>query len=228
MDYNFRLSRAAAALAASLCVLLCGAARADGTTSPYPDADGLGVKWWQHVLSIPAPRNPFFDTTGQTCGDGQSGYTWYLYSSSVGAPGETVHLKCTIPAGRRIFVAFIVAICIPFPGETIPQNIEFCREGSDVVDILELKIDGKRRNDLVERRAETRPFSVDLPKDNAFGYPPGVVLAVHEGFFARVPPLEPGVHTLRVRGGISSIGLEFDTSYRLEIVRPARTLSSTP
>ena len=213
---------------ACTCLFFSSLGRAGTPTSPYPDTGNLGVKWWQRVLSIPTPQNPFFDSTGETCDVGQSGHTWYLYSSSSGNADETVRIKCTIPAGRQLFVALIVAICIPFPGETVPQNIEFCREGSDVVDVLELKIDGELRNDLIERRAQTQPFSVDLPKDNAFGYPPGIVIAVHEGFFATIPPLPPGVHTMRVRGGIKSIGLEFDTRYRLEIVRPARTLPVTP
>jgi len=222
------LVRPLAGVAATLSLAFALTASAAGGKPPFDDPQSLGTRWWQHVLSVPFAQNPFFDTTGEKCGEAQSGYTWFLYSPSNGSQTDTIHLKCRIPAGRQIFVALIVAICIPFPGETIPQNIEFCREGSDPVDVLELRIDGKLRNDLVERRAETRPFSIDLPEDNAFGYPPGIVVAVHEGFFAKIPPLEPGVHTMRVRGGISSIGLEFDTRYRLEIVRPARALSSTP
>src|SRR4051794_39319289 len=36
------------------------------------------ASFWQWALSIPADRNPLFDTTGEFAGEGQSGPMWFL------------------------------------------------------------------------------------------------------------------------------------------------------
>ena len=218
----------AAILAACTCLFLTTLGHADTPTSPYPDTGNLRqVVAARAVHSHTAESLLRFDWRDLQCRPVRS----YLVSVflKLGQSRRDRPDQVHDPRGPASVRGADRRHLHSVPGgETVPQNIEFCREGSDVVDVLELKIDGELRNDLIERRAETRPFSVDLPKDNAFGYPPGIVIAVHEGFFATIPPLPPGVHTMRVRGGIASIGLEFDTRYRLEIVQPARALPVTP
>lgn len=199
---------------------------ADSNKHPsFPDRGQLGTQWWQLVFSIPGPQNPFFDTTGANCGIGQRGNTWFLYSSSL---GPLVELDCTIPADKTIFLAVNAGICVPYPGETIQENIKLCREIGDLADSLILRIDGKARNDLIERRANFNEFALPVPDDAIFGFPAGVVVAVHDGFFATVPPLKPGRHTIRVKSTTTAIGFATDTLYHLHIVRPAEELSSFP
>lgn len=188
------------------------------------DADSLGARWWQLIMSIPTPANPFFDETGDLCMVGQQGPTWFLYSSSVGPLGEPVHLRCTIPEGKPIFVALYVILCNPYPGETIADNIALCGEAADAVDTLRLVIDGEVRNDLIRRRAKRSPFPITVPEDNVFGYPVGVFDSVHDGHFALIPPLARGTHIVRVQGGSTADGYEFDTRYRLHIVQPTREI----
>jgi hypothetical protein len=213
-------------IAALFCAGLVPVAAAGGNQSTaFPDTGQLGKQWWQLAMSIPGPLNPFLDDTGANCGIGQRGNTWFLYSSSFGPRAD---LKCTIPAGKTIFLAVVAGICVPFPGETIPQNVEFCREGSDLTDFLSLRIDGKARNDLIERRAIYNAFALPVPEDNVFGFAPGVFVAVHDGFFAKVPPLTPGHHTIRVRGAASAFGFSTDTLYHLNIVKPESALPTSP
>ena len=219
-------SVSAIGIAALICAGFASMATADGNQSTaFPDTGQLGKQWWQLAMSIPGPLHPFRDLTGANCGVGQRGDTWFLYSSSF---GPRIDLRCTIPAGKTIFVAVVAGICVPFPGETIPQNIEFCREGSDLTDLLSLRIDGEARNDLIARRAIYNAFALPVPDDNFFGFAPGVFVAVHDGFFAKVPPLAPGHHTMRVRGAISAFGFATDTFYRLHIVKPDKVLPTFP
>ena len=226
MNAKRHRSLSACSIAALFCVGLAPMAAADGNQpSAFPDTGQLGQQWWQLVMSIPGPLNPFLDTTGANCGIGQRGNTWFLYSSSF---GPRVDLKCTIPAGKTIFLAVVAAICVPYPGETIPQNVEFCREGGDLTDLTILRIDGKARNDLIERRAVYNAFALPVSEDNVFGFAPGIFVAVHDGFFAKVPPLSPGHHTIRVRGAISAFGFSTDTLYRLHIVKPDKALPTAP
>ena len=114
------------------------------------------------------------------------------------------------------------------PTKPFAQNIELCREGSDLADLLSLKIDGKARNDLIERRANFHVFALPVPDDNPFGFPAGVVVAVHDGFFATIPPLAPGRHTIRVKSTTTEFGFATDTRYHLNIVHPERALPSFP
>jgi hypothetical protein len=226
MDNRKHGSLSAIGIAALLCVGVASMATADGNqSSAFPDTGELGKQWWELVMSIPGPQNPFLDDTGASCGIGQRGNTWFLYSSSF---GPRVDLKCTIPAGKTIFLAVVAGICVPYPGETIAQNIEFCREGSDLTDLLVLRINGKARNDLIERRALYKPFALPAPEENVFGFAPGIFVAVHDGFFAKVPPLSPGHHTIRVRGAASTVGFSTDTLYRLHIVKPDKALPTFP
>ena len=226
MNERRHTSFSALAITALLCVGFAPLAIANESPQPpFPDTGNLGTRWWQLVMSIPGPQNPFLDETGASCGIGQNGNTWFLYSSSV---GPKVELDCTIPAGKTIFLALVAGICVPFPGETIPQQFEFCKEAIDPTDVLVLRIDGKPRNDLIERRATTHTFALQISDENVFGYAQGVFVAVHDGFYAKVPPLEPGRHTIRVKGGITSIGYGADTLYHLNIVKPAKALPTIP
>jgi len=193
-------------------------------SAPTPDTGQLGTQWWQLLTSIPGPQNPSFDETGASCGIGQRGHTWFLYfpfSTRAGPIGEPVELKCTIPAGKTIFLSVLPFICTPLLGETIEDAVQLCKETIDLVDVRRLRINGEARNDLIKRRTVTRAFALPTPDDNLFGDPSGIFKAVHDGYFAVMPPLEQGHHTIRVQAALSTIGVEFDTRYRIHIVKPA-------
>jgi len=189
---------------------------------PAPDTNLLGARSLQYALSIPAPQNPFHDLTGAHCSLGQSGNTWFLYITNGNPIGEPVERECTIPAGKTIFMPIMSWVCLPFPNETVQFAIDGCKEVNDQTDILRLRIDGKARNDLIERRASTRAFALVLPDDNIFGVPASVAVAVHDGYFATLPRLEVGTHVVRVQGGTTSQGFTSDVRYRLRIVKPIK------
>jgi hypothetical protein len=64
------------------------------------------ARWWQWILSIPAETNPNLDTTGENCGEGQSGHVWYLAGSFGGGP----YLRtCTVPTGTSLFFPILNA-----------------------------------------------------------------------------------------------------------------------
>jgi len=194
----------------------------DQRVGPAPDVNLLGARSLQHALSIPAPQNPFHDLTGAHCSLGQSGNTWFLYITNGNPIGEPVERECTVPLGKTIFMPIMSWVCLPFPNETVQFAIDGCKEVNDRTDILRLRIDGKARNDLIERRASTRSFALVLPDDNIFGVPASVAVAVHDGYFATLPKLEVGTHTVRVQGGTTSEGFTSDVRYRLHIVKPIK------
>ncbi len=222
MNLHKRGHRPLSALAAILYFAFAQPAAADGGKSAPNDPGSLGARWWQLIMSIPTSVNPFFDSTGELCTIGQQGPTWFLYSSSVGPIGDPVELECTIPEGRPTLVALYVVLCNPFPGETLAENVVLCREAADAADILRVRIDGVVRNDLIKRRARSSPFAITVSDENVFGFPAGIYESVHDGHFALIPPLPRGTHVVRVQGGSTVDGFEFDTRYRLHIVKPAK------
>src|SRR6187549_430426 len=55
--------------------------------------------WWKWAVTQPEDRSPLLDETGEDCGQGQSGLTWYLAGSFDSVP---VLRSCTIPSGRTL------------------------------------------------------------------------------------------------------------------------------
>ena len=140
-------------IAALISVGLAPAAMAQA--GPAPDTNQLGARLLQHAISIPAPQNPFNDLTGADCGPGQRGNIWFLYITNGNPIGEPVERECTIPVGKTIFMPIMSWVCIPFPEESVAFNIQGCKEANDLTDTRRLRIDGKARNDLIERRASS-------------------------------------------------------------------------
>ena len=186
------------------------------------DPGQLGAQWWQHALSIPAEQNPIADRTGQFCGIGQHGGIWFLHGSLGDQErGKPIERHCTIATGKSIFLPLINFLCIPFPGETLEENVQACAKSVDETNSMRLRIDGLSRNDLIERRKQTSGFfDVNVPEDNLFGAPAGVYLAVHDGYYALLPVLRPGQHTIRIQAVASASGTLVDVIYHLTVTRP--------
>lgn len=202
---------AGAAIAMVLVCSLSAAAWAD-------EGDSLGALWWQHAMSIPYDKNPILDETGAQCGIGQTGDTWFLHGSF---GGPQIVRDCSAPAGRRFFLPIVNWICLPYPGETIKENVDICQYVNDLTDTLELTVNGEPANQLIKRRAQRNPFDVTLPVDNILGATPGTYVAVHDGYYAMLPVLPPGNHTIHIVGGTSAFGFSLDVVYNLTVVEPA-------
>lgn len=221
MKNQLRNSLKAAFVAAALCTLsMPTAIAAEGNSDPAK----LGVLWWQHVASIPAAQNPLFDLTGASCTVGQRDDVWFLHGLTYpgNALGEPIVRNCTIPTGKQIFLPFINWICVPYPGETIPQNVGFCKDANDLTDLNSLAIDGQTRNDLIKRIVQKKAFDLTVPDGNAFGWPSGVFTAVHDGYFARLPKLGAGHHTIHIQGGVSAFDFYIDVIYEIDVVEPGQ------
>jgi hypothetical protein len=220
MTIQLRHSRKAAFVAAALSALCMQTVMAaEGNSDPAK----LGVLWWQHAASIPAAQNPLFDLTGEFCTVGQRDDVWFLHGLTYpgNALGDPIVRNCRIPTGKQIFVPFINWVCVPYPGETIAQNVGFCKDANDLTDMKSLSIDGESRNDLIERLVQKKAFDLTIPDGNAFGWPAGVFTAVHDGYFARLPKLALGHHTIHIQGGVSAFDFYIDVIYEIDIVEPS-------
>jgi len=221
----------AALLAVLACAPLAHAQQAHSSKKDKTDPGDLGAHYWQLVGSLPPAVNPFLDET--KCQVGQQGPTWFLYSTAplsetVGNPTEA---NCTIPTGKQIFLALTTVFCFRDPTQTLEDIRQECAQGLDAPDVLRLEIDGKDRSKLIERRSSDRPFTMGLPEDNFFGLPGGFFTAIHDGYYALLPTLKPGDHTVVVQAAITlddGTPIAFDTIHLLHIVEPAATIEFVP
>ncbi len=206
--------------------LIASAALAHEPPKNRLPTDALTKQWWQLTLSIPSSVRSELRGTRAGCGLGQRGAVWFLASEP--SDGGPITQDCTIPLGRKLFLPLVTAVCTPFPGETLEQNIQICREAVDPFDKLALSIDGKNRNDLIERRAQSRGFSAWFPEDNIFDtpgqfdVPEGVYINVAEGQFALIEGLRVGKHVIHARASSSTDANvpKFDVIFNIRIVAP--------
>jgi hypothetical protein len=188
------------------------------------DPGHLGAAWWQLGLSLPTSINPFIHQ--RACGFGQTGTTWFLYSTAqpAGALGHPATPQCTIPAGQQIFLAVFTNVCIPDFGTTIEENC--ATDNLDTPTLLRLEIDGVDYSNLIERRTSARPFTLHVPTVSPIGYPPGFFEAVHDGYYALLPALTSGDHVIVYQGVFDFDGqtVAFDTIHTVHIVESAKVL----
>lgn len=183
-----------------------------GVIPPNARPNGLtygqwGAKWWQWLMSIPAPVNPNFDSTGANCGQGQSGHVWFLPQSFGGNFTRT----CQIPSGKALFFPIFndlfgagVFDCDPTnPG--VPCDVPTLRAAAaawmDNPLLLEASIDGVPVQNLNAYRAKSpTPFNITFPEDAVFGIPSGTYYPhVSDGYWLMLAPLSRGTHTIHIK-----------------------------
>ena len=84
--------------------------------------DPLVKEWWQLYLSIPNSVREQLAEDPEACGLGQHGRVWFL--ATAGTPDQTTTRRCTVPHDALLFVPVVTAVCSPFPGETLEDNVQ--------------------------------------------------------------------------------------------------------
>ena len=180
----------------------------------------LSAQWWQYVTSFSAADDPRAEDGAIDCVRNQNGPLIFL----AGTNGGTAMRSCTIPRNKSLFFPMANFLFDNAPGEK-PASVDEKREIldgvlSDLVPGLfaDFGAPGSRACGIFATldgeplsysgsivRTQSPPFSVVTGPD---GNPPDAndPEAVSDGFWALVPPLTPGEHTLRFGGRLC----EFD------------------
>jgi|GEM_PF-1037966 len=164
----------------------------------------------QWVAAFPRGSSPVSDTSGALCAAKQGGDVWFLASSDGTAPVER---SCTVPAGKTLFVP--IASVLERSGNREPDCAAMARVAATNlthVSALSLAIDGKPLDDVgAYRQASGGCFALGLrlvPRQDARQ-------AVSDGWFAMLPPLAPGAHTIVAQARFDSTPLS--TTYHLDV-----------
>lgn len=175
-----------------------------------PDAEPFGksysewsAAWWQWLWSAPADQNPGLDATGENVDWNQSGPVWFLAPAYYGQWERTA----TIPNGKMLFIdlaGFFASIVLGDGADEaeLRANTEMWM---GIVSDVVLEVDGQRLQNVEDFRFQSPAglFGFTLPEGHMFewfGYdvPAGIYEndAVSEGYYAMLPPLTPGEHTI--------------------------------
>uniref|UniRef100_C6DZD2 Putative signal peptide protein n=1 Tax=Geobacter sp. (strain M21) TaxID=443144 RepID=C6DZD2_GEOSM len=185
--------------------------------------------WWQYVLQIPAATNPAADTTGANCSvDQLTGPVFFLTGNFTS--NASVTRNCTVPAGKTLIIPIINTECstleaAPFNGSN-EKELRFCAAlGMDGASVssLQLIVDGKPMKNLQAYRVQSPVFNFHLPVGNILGLTNSTEdtgSSVSDGYWAAVPPLSPGAHTIHFGGAFESgpgAGFSVDVTYNLTV-----------
>jgi hypothetical protein len=215
-------------LALALLVALTADLAAAGPKPLPPNSNAFGkgyaeltADWLEWVLSIPAPVNPLNDPDGSDAAVGQSGKVWFLVGNTTG--GATTR-TVSVPAGKAVFLPIINYFWINTPEfgdpEWSPAQEANARAiiGAtvDTAHDLLLQIDGETIGNVGSLRVRGAVGACTIPDDNVFGFPfaPGAHPCVSDGYWALLPPLSAGSHTIRFAGGFAG-GFALDVTYHI-------------
>ena len=164
----------------------------------------------QWVAAFPRGSSPVSDTTGALCAAKQSGEVWFLASSDGTAPVER---HCAVPAGKTLFVP--VASVLERSGNREPDCGAMARVAATNlthVNAMSLAIDGRPLDELgAYRQSSGGCFALGvrlMPRQDARQ-------AVSDGWFAMLPPLAPGAHTIVMQARFDSTPVQ--TTYHLDV-----------
>jgi len=169
---------------------------------------------WSYIYAQPFDRNPFFDATGELCGESQDGPVWFLPSVPGSALGTNVARSCTIPRGTAILQQLSSILndypCPdpsfhPAPGQSLYDflieqilpifddysGLDVSLDGVDIVDPLSYRFTS---DDLFHFRGD--PSMVQFDSCVTGRRQPGV----SDGFFLMFKPMAPGPHTILIQG----------------------------
>ena len=162
-----------------------------------------GIVWMQWFWSAPFEFCPAFDETGEFVSYGQSGPVWFLSPSFF----EGTERYATIPVGKMLFIDIAADIEGAWlgTGETEEELRAVAAYAVDNLQSVTLTVDGRVLQNIERYRVQpAEPFSITIPDNNvfqAFGFdmPAGTYDgAVYDGYFAMLPPLSAGQHTIVV------------------------------
>lgn len=184
--------------------------------------------WWQYIFSFSASTSPAVDSTGASCGLGQSAGPVFFLNPSFFS-GVLVTRTCTVPAGKALWLPIVLNECStveppPSHGDD-PRDLRQCAALiSDGIgpETVKLTIDDVRTRDLRNFRTVSPLFDFTLPAtDNLLGLD-GVTSAssISDGYSVMIKPLSPGTHVIHAEGDFvsgPSSGLSFAVTYNLTV-----------
>ena len=150
----------------------------------------LDARSWQWVLSFPEEAIPWFDSTGERCGYGQSGPVFFL------VPTER-EITCVAAEGTAIWVMVSNNVCsAPDFGRNEDELRACATEGVDGVTDYQAVVNGEEVANLDAYRTVSPMFNLTIPENHVGDWEPGVFQAVSGGYSFIIAPPPPGQYEM--------------------------------
>jgi len=167
------------------------------------------TNWWRWAAALAPPRDPFTDTNGQFANAHQSGPVFFLAGSPGGSHSRNFH----VPAYTYVLAPLLVGedsqLELGF-GNTAAQVRQAAQQQANQIDSLHAILDGVpiSQTVLFTHRETSPDFNFYAVYNNQVGINASgnSGIAVADGYFLMLAPLEPGTHTLNYGGGASTLG----------------------
>ena len=177
------------------------------------------VNFWKWLLSMPNDQNPWNDTTGKSCTNGQLGINSSVFYLSGNGGGSSERI-CKVPAGKGLLIPVMVVEWSgkEAPGASVDDLRLSAKKDQDSVNSLYLKIGDREYNydDLVKYRTPTDDFEVLFPDNGLFGVVEGgPSKVVADGFYILTEPLTKGNYTVHYRGSLLEPSFAQDIKYAI-------------
>jgi hypothetical protein len=183
----------------------------------------LAADWLEWALAIPAATNPILDPDGAYAAMGQSGKVWFL----AGNFGGTTERTITVPNGTALFFPIVNYFWVNTPeygdDDWSDEQAAYVRgliePIIDSAQDLVLEIDGRVISNVYDLRVYSEVGLCTLPDDNLFGIPfePVPHECVADGYWALLPPLSVGEHTIRFAGSVPATNFSLDVTYHVTV-----------
>ncbi|MGV9778647.1 signal protein [Streptosporangium sp. NPDC003464] len=166
----------------------CGTAHEDGTDgtaspeSAASPAETIQGRWWTWAASEGESTNPVTDTTGEFCDRNQPEDLWFL----AGTFGGNSQRTCWVPAERPLV----------FPLVNLADSEASCKEFMATAE-GRATLNGKP---VASERMEDDSVAVTGVAGNPLTGEEGTDTYYACGIWVRLQPLQPGRHTLTIRG----------------------------
>ena len=190
-----------------------------GILPPNSRVQGLtygewSARWWQYVLSIPAPQNPLNGGTGNQCAFQQIGNVGLIAVD----PTLVEPIQCEVPNGITLYLDILSVECStveedPFYGEN-EEELRTCASGFNITD-LQASIDGHAVKNLSQYIHTSPLFEFTLPEDNVLFTDELTGESVSNSAHLMLAPLRPGEHTIYLHASIPE--LEFTVDMNIDL-----------
>ncbi|MFJ6305783.1 signal protein [Streptomyces althioticus] len=179
-----------AALALGAVLARCGGG-ADTAEGPL-SSEELQGRWWTWASTEPGATNPVADEDGSACGRDQPEDVWFL----AGTFGTRAERARAVPEG--VPLAFPLVNMFGTPADC--ADFMATAEGSAVLDGEKVDADAHQTESVEIRSGVGNPVTGT----------DGSSIAQRCGLWAKLPALEPGEHSLEIRGrsGGFSVGVD--------------------
>jgi len=185
-------------------------------SSPYGlTYEQWSKKWWSWLLNIPIQKSPVYDQTGRNAHWGQDDPNVFFLCQTYGQSNLNPTRRVLIHKGKSLFMPLINWISIvPEDGQTDSDLISKAQYKMDSIRDLRIIVDGDEcTTDFCQYRVQSKPFCVDLQKDNILALQPGPKRIASDGYWILTESILKSLYLTTFgscSAGLTKIGVNYD------------------